>query len=218
MALRSAQWCAELYTVAPRRPTRAALLGRADQPGGQNGGTAEASGGPIDGPGELLAADGGGIEQRQLTVPLRPEGGCRDADETDRLDQPLAGQQRGRPAIDLQSVLGRVAGVAARERAEVGPAQLERHPAGRQRLGAQLAGDALGLASQGLFQAGEIVAVALERLLGPDRLGWRERLDGPIVAAEREREQVGPVRAEPGGEHPRRQRLQLTDRRDPERL
>src|SRR5439155_1732202 len=166
----------------------------AEQPGRQDRRASEAPGDTVHGARELLAADRGGIEQRQLAACLRTEGGRRDADEPHRLHQPLARQQHGRPPVDLQPVLRRIAGVTARQRAEVGPAELQRHAAGGQALGAQLARHALGLVAQGLLEPRGLAAVALERRLGAHRLGRREWLHGALVAAEGEVEQVRPVR------------------------
>src|SRR5688572_12322226 len=173
MTPQSARWWPGLYTPGRVPPTRGALLGRVDEAGRADGRATEAAGDAVHRPRQVLPPHGGGVEQRELAARLGPKGGGRQPDEPDRLDQPLAGEQRGRPAVELQPVLGGITGVAARQRPEVGPPQLERDPAGGEPLGAQLARDPLRLAAQRLLQPRELAAVALEGLLGAHRLRRR---------------------------------------------
>src|SRR5438046_384010 len=126
--------------AAPAQPWRPSIPGlvrgivAAEEASRKDRRAAEAAGDAVDGARELLASHGGGIEQRQLTARLRAERGGGHADEAHRLHEPLAGEQRRRAPVDLQAVLGRITRVAARQRAEVRPPELQRHPTRGQTL------------------------------------------------------------------------------------
>src|SRR6185436_5944754 len=103
-------------------PPSPLLLAVAEGPRRDDGRPTEAAGDAIDRPGQLLAAYGGRIQQRELPPGLGAKRRDRDADEAHGLHQLLARQQRRRAAVDLEAILRRIPGVAARQRAEVGPA------------------------------------------------------------------------------------------------
>src|SRR5687768_5302414 len=92
----------------------------AEQAGGEDGGAAVAAGDPVDGAGQVLPADGRRVKEWKLAASLWTEGRGGHADQSHGLDQPLARQQQGGAAVDLQAILGGIAGVAAREGGEVG--------------------------------------------------------------------------------------------------
>src|SRR5687767_690049 len=107
--------------VARPRPQQ---RGRTDHVG------AEALADPVHRPRQPLAAHRVRIEEVELPGLRRTERGRGEADETDALHEALAREEDHDAAVKLEAVLGGVAGVAARDRLEVGEAQLQRDARG----------------------------------------------------------------------------------------
>src|SRR2546423_6919445 len=80
---------------------------------------AEAAGDAVHRSRETLAAHGAVLEQPELPGLLRGQRRGGDADQPHRLHEPPARQQDGHAPVELQTVMRRVAPVAARERAKV---------------------------------------------------------------------------------------------------
>src|SRR4029453_13938231 len=127
-----------------------------------------------------------GAEERGLPLPggREPRGG--ETDQADRARDRIALEEREGAAIELEAILGRLPGGAARVRLERGEPELERDTAGRERAFPQLGRDTLGVGAQRRPELFRIRAVDAERLFGADRLGHAVGLDRPIVPPESE--------------------------------
>src|SRR5262245_6337587 len=135
---------------------------------------------------EPFPSDGIGVEQVELTRGLRTERRGGKPDQAHALRKGFAREQGHHATVQLETILGRIAGLAPGDGPKVLEAELQRHAAGRDAFLAKLTAYPLGLSAQRCFQLATVVDVAAKGGFGAHGLWRSPRGDGPVVVAESE--------------------------------
>src|SRR6185436_17288812 len=117
---------------------------RSQESGRDNRAVAEARFQPIHDVRQALTAQRRRVEQVELALARWPEPRGGQTDQADRARDRIALEECQGAAIELEAVLGRLPGGAARVRLERREAELERHAAGGEGALSELRGDPFG--------------------------------------------------------------------------
>src|SRR5262245_17448402 len=163
---------------------------------------------------QALTAQRRRVQQVELALARWAEPRGRQTDQADRARDRIAFEECQGAAIELEALLGRLPGGAARMCLERREAELERHAAGGERALSELRGDAFGVGAQRRLELLQVRAVDAVRFLGADRLGHPVGLDRPVVAPEGQVVERLAVLSEAPRQDLARRLLELTDSRE----
>src|SRR5262245_28168719 len=175
---------------------------------GQEGARPEPSSDPVRDMREPFPSDGIRVEQVELARRLTTERRGREPDQAHALRESFSREQGRHATVELETILGRIAGLAPRDGPKIGEPELQGHAAGGHALLAKLAADALGLSAKGGLQPAPVVDVAAERGFGTHGLRRSPRADGPVVMAEGKLAQRAGVTPETIDQNPPGHRLE----------